>query len=365
MIRTMLLLALILPGFAAAAPLKTKHVVLIVSDGLRWQEMFKGAEQDLLTTDHGGNWYDDNYLKSHYWRDTEEARRAALFPFIWGTIAKQGQIIGNQDKGSIARVTNGLAFSYPGYNEMLTGTPDPRIDSNEYGPNPNVTVFEWLNNKPAYHNQVAVFASWGAFSDIFNQKRAHLATLVAGSAPPYPDAQATPAQAMVNRLYRETTALDLGSAYDAFFQVPLVDFARTGQARAMFVGYGETDDWGHAGRYDLLLESAHGFDHHVEELWNTLQARPEYRGTTTFILTADHGRGSGPEDWKEHGVDQKGSENIWIAAIGPDTPPLGERSHIPDVTQAQLAATVAALLGEDYNATNPKAAPPIAELLPH
>src|SRR5256885_3294831 len=26
-----------------------------------------------------------------------------------------------------SRVTNGLAFSYPGYNEMLTGHPDPRI----------------------------------------------------------------------------------------------------------------------------------------------------------------------------------------------------------------------------------------------
>ena len=41
-----------------------------------------------------------------------------------------------------------------------------------------------------------------------------------------------------------------------------------------------------------------------------------------------HGRGSGAVDWKEQGVDQKGSENIWIAMLGPDTPALGERANI-------------------------------------
>lgn len=39
-------------------------------------------------------------------------------------------------------------FSYPDYNEMSTGVADPRLDSNGYGPNPNVTVFEWLNKRP-------------------------------------------------------------------------------------------------------------------------------------------------------------------------------------------------------------------------
>ena len=86
------------------------------------------------------------------------------------------------------------------------------------------------------------------------------------------------------------------------------------------MGYGETDNWAHQGRYDLVLESAHGFDHFVQQLWETMQAMPEYRGQTTFILTTDHGRGSGLVEWKEHGVDEKGSENIWIAVIGPDTP---------------------------------------------
>jgi bisphosphoglycerate-independent phosphoglycerate mutase (AlkP superfamily) len=123
---------------------------------------------------------------------------------------------------------------------------------------------------------------------------------------------------------------------------------KTGHPRALFVGYGETDNWAHQGRYDLVLESAHGFDYFVQELWETMQAMPAYRNQTTFILTTDHGRGSGLVEWKEHGVDEKGSENIWIAMMGPDTPARGERENVGTVTQSQIAATVAALLGEDY-----------------
>jgi len=76
-----------------------------------------------------------------------------------------------------------------------------------------------------------------------------------------------------------------------------------------------------------------------------MQAMPEYRGTTTFIITTDHGRGSGPEKWRDHGKDVDGAEDIWIAVLGPDTPALGERAQAGPVTQSQVAATIAALLG--------------------
>ena len=39
-------------------------------------------------------------------------------------------------------------FSYPGYSETLTGHGDPRVDSNDAKPNPNVTVLEWVNKQP-------------------------------------------------------------------------------------------------------------------------------------------------------------------------------------------------------------------------
>jgi hypothetical protein len=360
-------LALLLVSAAALAqspprqPLKTRNVVLIVSDGLRWQEIFHGADATLLNDKNGGIWDAESDLKRDYWREDPKERRKALLPFLWTTVASQGQIFGNRDLGSFARVTNGQAFSYPGYNEMLTGHPDPRINANEFGPNPNVSVYEWLNSLPDLHGHVSVFGTWVIFRDIFNVGRSHL-PLQVGWDPPY-HGQLTPREALLNDLYRTTTRLDDEDVYDSFMQVPLLDSFAKQQPRALFVGYGETDNWAHSGRYDLVLHSAHMFDHFVEQLWNTLQKLPAYRGTTTFIITTDHGRGSGPSEWKEHGVEQKGSENIWIAVIGPDTPALGERSRTAEVHQAQIAATVAAFLGKDFRGAVPQAAAPLTEVL--
>lgn len=347
--------------FSAQSQPKTRNVVLIVADGLRWQEVFTGADPSLLNSESGGIWGKPERLKREFWRDDVNDRRKALFPFLWGVVATQGQIIGNQNKGSIARVTNGKAFSFPGYNEMLAGSPDPKIDSNEFGPNPNTTVFEWLNKQPEFHDQVAVFATWSTFKDIFNTGRSHLPIQV-GWDLPY-RGTLSPNQQLINDLYLHTTRLDEEDVYDSLQQVPLLDYIRANHPKVLFVGYGEADNWAHSGRYDLVLHSAHDIDHFIEQLWNTMQAIPTYRDQTTFIITADHGRGSGLTEWKDHGAEQKGSENIWIAVIGPDTPPLGEPSNISPVTQSQIAATLACFLGKNYRHDVPAAAPAITDVL--
>jgi len=353
----LLLTGLVPPALAG----KTHNVVLIVSDGLRWQEVFQGADPLLLDARTGGNWVEEPELKSRYWRATPQERRQLLFPFIWGTVAKRGQIFGNRTQGSDAHVTNGQAFSYPGYNEMSVGFPNPAITSNEFGPNPNVSVFEWLNGSPDLAGHVAIYGTWHNYYDIFNQNRSHLVVQAGWTAPPkIGDASK---DALFAKLFDTTTRFDEEDVGNSFLQVELLDYVRTHKPKVLFVGYGETDNWAHQGRYDLVLESAHRTDAFVKELWDTMQAMPQYRGTTTFIITADHGRGSGPVEWKEHGVDEKGSENVWIAVMGPDTAPLGERKNVEPVTQAQIAATLAALVGKDYVKDVPKAARPIKDVL--
>ena len=121
-----------------AAQGKTRNVVLIVTDGLRWQELFRGGERGLMSSPSAGV-RDTAALLGKFWRAEPSARRTALFPFFWTTIATQGTVYGNRDRGSNASITNTMKFSYPGYNEILTGVFDPRIDSNDYPPNPNVT----------------------------------------------------------------------------------------------------------------------------------------------------------------------------------------------------------------------------------
>src|ERR1051325_1432583 len=161
---------LLVPTVAEAAGLKTKDVSLIVTDGFRWQEVFTGAEEMLMDKTNGGV-RDVPSLRKKFWRQTPEQRREVLLPFFWTQIAQHGQIYGNQAKGSIARVTNDKRFSYPGYNELFTGRADARIDSNKKIPNPNVTVFEWLQGRPGFSKRVAALATWDVFPSIFNCER--------------------------------------------------------------------------------------------------------------------------------------------------------------------------------------------------
>src|SRR5215831_1850146 len=69
--------------------LKTRNILLVTTDGLRWQEVFGGADAALLTREHGGV-VDVTALKKAFDRDTPERRREVLLPFFWSTIVQQG-----------------------------------------------------------------------------------------------------------------------------------------------------------------------------------------------------------------------------------------------------------------------------------
>jgi phosphopentomutase len=128
--------------------------------------------------------------------------------------------------------------------------------------------------------------------------------------------------------------------------------------RVLYNGLGETDEWGHARRYDLYLDAANKNDHYLKDLWDMLQQMPEYGGKTSLLITTDHGRGGTRVNWTDHGKDVPGAEFIWIAVLGPDTPALGVRADV-ETTQAQVAASIARLLDEDFRTANSKAAPPL------
>lgn len=190
----------------------TRHVLFISTDGLRWQEVFRGADDAMMNRESGGV-PDAVRLTEEFGGTTPAERREKLMPFLWGEIAKKGQIHGNRDLGSLADVTNGHWFSYPGY---------------------------------------------------------------------------------------------------------------------------------------YFLQAARRVDRWVQGLWEKAPARPEYRDRTTLLITTDHGCGNTPKDWTSHGESVPDSGHIWMAAMGPDTPALGERRSSAAVTQAQVAATIARLVGEDY-----------------
>src|SRR5688500_14030842 len=105
----------------AVPPPRTQNVILVVTDGVRWQDVFGGADSSFVFGDQrlvGGV---TAGVRRKFWRRSAAERREALLPFFWGTIARKGQVFGNRAAGSSVVVTNGLKFSYPGYHEMLAG----------------------------------------------------------------------------------------------------------------------------------------------------------------------------------------------------------------------------------------------------
>lgn len=349
-----------LPGAARAAEHKTSNVIVVMTDGMRWQEVFNGADEAMLNKEHGGVSDVDN-VRRKFWRETAQERRQALLPFLWTVVAKSGQIYGNRNQGSDAFVTNGFNFSYPGYSELLCGFADPRVDSNDKNPNLSASVLEWLQKKPAYAGRIAAFGAWDLFPFILNTSRSGL--FVNAGYDPLKVPPVTPRIALLNRLKKETGIWG-GEPLDAPAFLTALEHFKLHKPRILFVSLGDTDEWAHSGKYDLYLEAAHRFDAYVKELWTAAQSMPEYRGTTSLILAVDHGRGPAPDDWKSHGQKQPESKYVWMGFLGPDTPAMGERSKVPAVTESQIAATLAGLLGENYNAAVDKAGKPIADVLP-
>ena len=95
------------PGVQAAeAPDHADNVIVVTMDGFRHQEFFGGAELRLMDKKSGGV-RDVDDLKKEFWRDSPQARRETLLPFIWGTLARTGQIFGDRGSSASARCATG------------------------------------------------------------------------------------------------------------------------------------------------------------------------------------------------------------------------------------------------------------------
>lgn len=323
---------------------KTENVVLITLDGFRWQEVFNGADSSFMKQQ---TLLKDPALKEKYWRDNQNERRKALLPFFWNTIAVKGQLYGNRILGSKVNVTNQMWFSYPGYNELLTGKPDDeRINSNDKIYNPNTNVLEFINSQPSFKGKVAAFTSWDCFPYIINDKRSGV--FVSGGLVHPSGTGLSEKESTLNQLMF-TTPNPLGDVrLDAFTFYYGLEYMKKNKPRAMYFAFDETDDFAHAGEYGAYLNAANYTDHFISELWDYLQRDPQYKGKTSLIITCDHGRGNNAEDWKHHGKKIAEADQIWMAIIGPDTPSTGEQKSDTQLFQRQVATTLASFLGLNF-----------------
>jgi hypothetical protein len=335
--------ALVRAEAPAASPVPERRLILVTMDGTRWQEVFRGPDKALVA---------EPKFTHPDWKETVEkawGRPADLMPFLHSLPARGGVLHGNRDAGECMRVTNPMWFSYPGYNELLTGRPDPAITTNDKTWNRNVTFLEWLNRRESFAGKVRMYGTWDVFPYIINDKRSGVP--VNGES-----AGAHPTETR--------TMHDAQAALRA-----------AGTMRVLYVALGDTDEFAHEGDYAQYLASMNRDDDFIAELWRMAETDPAWRGRTTLIVTTDHGRGSKPgAAWTEHGSAAAwklapadytipapegfiGSDEIWLAAIGPGVHAAAAGSTC--LTQSQIAASALTALGEEWRAFDAGAGAPL------
>ena len=341
-----LILALFCLQLYAQKPNPIENIIVITTDGLRWQEVFKGADSAIVEDDHF-NQFRKSGIYERFGGKTAEERRRKLMPFFWSQFLKGGSIYGNRGYGNFVNVKNPYWFSYPGYSELFCGFVDTLINSNHYKPNPNTNVFEFINEQQKFKDKVAFFGEWDAFDNILNKKRSKF-TIVCGlnAGPQTGDST----QSLLGRMKRESyLPMDTDLVQDVFVHYEAMDYLKKKKPHVMYISYGETDEWAHEGMYLNYLVAANRVDKWLGDIWNYIQHDPQYKDKTALLITVDHGRGDKEKKlWTSHKNTIAGSNEIWLGLICPGLPAMGEVKDKGQIYQQQMAETIAEILGLEF-----------------
>lgn len=332
---------------------KTENMVIITTDGFRWQELFGGMDP-VIANDKSYNQKDSAYIFNNYWSEDVSERRKKLLPFFWNTIAGHGQLYGNRNVDNKVNVTNPYWFSYPGYSEIMCGFVDTAINSNGYKNNPNTNLLEFFNQQPALKGKVAAFGAWEAFNRILNEERSGIPVIASfddcGGDKPNKNEQ------LINLMRRDTHKQWKSECFDVFTHYAALETLKNKKPKVLYIAYGETDEWAHEHEYRSYLDAAHQFDAYVKEIWEYIQSDPQYKNKTSLFITTDHGRGDIiKSQWTSHGASVEGANQIWCAAMGPDIKSVGEMKNSNQLYQKNFAQTIANLMGYRFTATHPVA----------
>ena len=116
--------------------------------------------------------------------------------------------------------------------------------------------------------------------------------------------------------------------------------------RLALVNMHQLDRSGHYGSSRAYLDDLGTIDDPIAELWAWLQGHRDYRGDTTLVVIADHGRHSSSDDdpvWRHHGDECNGCRRVPALLLGPD---LAQGVDLDEpLLLTDVAPTLAAVLG--------------------
>lgn len=358
----------------------TKKLVVITLDGVRWQEIFRGADSTLLAD------YGSEQGKELFWSEDKEIRKERLFDTDY--FANHGSLYGNRDKNSPVYVKNSHRISYPGYHEIFTGNIGG-VSSNAATENPHETLFEYINRQPDYNEvtDVQVYAMWKRMRELFRVQSSQLMLFTPMQIEYGQPKETISLMHWMSENFRQnlegkdidefdvgyediiSTFNDLhgdllpfgGNILESVKTELLLyatgkEFMKKTNPKAAYFQFSMSDKFGHSGKYDEHLKSIHNVSVFIKDLIQYVENDPFYAGETSIFITTDHGRGIGG-NWKKHGSHVSRSDEIWFTLINPEEPAKGEVSDTEQYFQIQFAPTMGELIDIPYEPEHNTAEP--------
>ena len=295
------------------------RVVLVVIDGVRWQDIFGGVDPDLART----------YLLP----SREVVGADVLVPNLHRLATREGLAYGTPEVGEAMFASGPNYVSQPGYIEMFSERRALGCLSNDCPRTTEPTFVDAIAE--ATNGSAAVISSWEVVGRAAASAPAKLVVSVGQAR------GENQGELRVNE--SASHALEMGriaAAYpghgeyrsDKYTREIALSYLEARHPRFLFLGLGDTDEYAHLGDYRGYLRALHEADKTIGRLLETLERMGDDGRHTTVLVTTDHGR---ERAFMSHGGFAPESSRVWMIAGGnvrPDGPvALSSPAHLFDV----------------------------------
>jgi hypothetical protein len=286
---------------AASRPAR-QSVVLITIDGVRWQEVFQGVDRRLA--------------REHGMAASQLVGPAKLVPELHALAAGAGAALGAPGHGEPISASDHAVKSLPGYMEIASGRRTTGCSTNACPRIDRTTVIDQIAAQPASSiGDVAVIASWSGIAHAAAEEPSRIVMSAGRITGNHLDQLRFDAKA--EKLLsdgRRAGPLPGSDDYrpDRNTAAIALHYLRARHPRFLFIGLGDTDEWGHRNDYKDYLGALQRADKVVGKVARTLASLHEQGWETAFFVTADHGRD--PECRNHGGV--ASAMRTWLVAGG-------------------------------------------------
>ena len=323
------------PVYAESNP---TNVILLMVDGVRWQEVFHGPDpllapiiNPLIDPLNDSQMGEFNIFKN------------IIFKNIFSSLGKTAFISGDRKKGSENTISNPVMVSLPAYQSIMAGkTTDCR--NNSCGRIEIETLQERIQRElKLKKTEVATIASWSKISISVEHLKGK--TLVNAGLQPLLEGEMNATTLELNKKQNEDRP-PWSERKDEYTFSHALNYLKNNKPRFLFISLNDSDEFAHQGEYSKYISTLKGYDDKIKTLLNTLDGMGAYGQATSVIVTTDHGRGDAG-NWKNHGSGNPESKYIWIYGRNPALAKSQQRAESTSLgyTHLDIRPTIETLMG--------------------